>query len=223
VTVRIISDLSELDVFGADNVTPEIFASAARELVAALEDLPRRIKPGDDLDASALLSFMRSRLEVLPGTQRELDRVIERLRDADARRWEAMDDWERLDIDWSVFAADARERLNDPFFFDHGDEEAPHGNDAGADVLAAYLERSPDDGLEFIEAHVRDMGYESLSGFANIDVWEHDELVIAAVFADLMVRGRTSAELKGLALQALDRREAAAPSPRNEQMRRALD
>lgn len=223
VSMRIISDLSELDVFGTDQVTPEVFASAAREVVAGLEDLPRRIKPGDDIDARTLLSFVRSRLDVLPETQQELDRALERLREAAARRWEAMDAWERLDIDWSVFAADARERFDDPFFFDPGDEEAPHGNDAGADLLAAYLTERPHDGLDFLEAQLRVMGYESLSDFANIDIWEQDEMVIAAVFAELMVCGSTSAELKQLALQALDRREAEAPSPRNEQMRRALN
>lgn len=222
VSMRIISDLSEFDVFGADEVTPEVFASIAREIVAGLEDLPRRIKPGDDFDARTFLSFVRARLDVLPGTQEELDCVLDRLREAAAQRWGAMDEWERLDIEWSVYTADARERFGDAFFFDPGDEEAPHGNDAGADLLVAYLTERPDHGMAFLDTYVVGMGYESLGAFASIDIWEHDELVIAAVFADLMVRGATSAELRQLALLALDRREAEAPSPRNEQMRRAL-
>jgi hypothetical protein len=222
VSMRILSDLSELDVFGTDEVAPEVFARTAREVVGGLEDLRRRIKPGDDCDAHTLLSHLRSRLEALPETQEELRRELERLVEASARRWEAMDDWERLDVDWSVFAPDARERFDDPFFFDPGDEDAPHGNDAGSDFLAAYLDERPTNGLAFLEAYVREMGYESLSAFAA-DTDEYDDLVIAAPFAELMVRGSTSTELIHLALQALDRREAEAPSPRYEQMRRALN
>lgn len=221
VSVRIISDLSELDAFGTDDVTAEVFAAQAREVVAALEDLPRRIKPGDDFDTQTFLSHIRERLEVLPSPE-EVHRVLENLWAAAARRREAMDDWGRLDVDWSMFTPDVRDRFEDPFFFDRDDEEAPHGNDAGADLLVAYLADRPDDGLGFLEAQLRDMGYESLSSFATIDIGEYDKMVIAAVFAELMVRGRTSAELRQLALQALDRREAEFPSPRNEQMRRVL-
>lgn len=222
VSVHIVSDLSELDVYGTVDVTPELFTSAAREIVAGLEVLPRRIKQGDDFDARTFLSFVRARLDALPRTQEELDLVLEQLHAAAIRRWDAMDEWERLDVDWSVFAADARERLPDPFFFDPADDEAPHGNDAGADLLVSYLDELPGNGSAFLDAYVVDMGCESLSDIADTDIWEHDELVIAAAFAEIMVRGSTSAELANLALQALDRRQAEAPSPRNEQMRRAL-
>ncbi|MEI5671635.1 MULTISPECIES: hypothetical protein [unclassified Nocardioides] len=222
VSVRIVSDLSELDVYGTVDVTPELFASAAREVVAGLEVLPRRIKPDDDVDARTFLSFVRARLDDLPRTQDELDLVLEQLHAAAIRRWDAMDGWERLDVDWSVFAADARERLPDPFFFDPADDEAPHGNDTGADLLVTYLDELPGDGMAFVDAYVVDMGCESLSDVADIDTWEHDELVIAAAFAEIMVRGSTSAALANLALQALDRRQTEAPSPRNEQLRQAL-
>lgn len=223
VSVRIISDLSELDAYGTDEVTPEVFATAAREVVAALDDLPRRIKPTDDCDARALLSHVRSRLNALPTNDDQLRATFERIREDAERRREAMDDWQALDIDWTVFAPGTRERFNDPFFFDPGDEDAPHGNDAGSDFLAAYLAERPRDGLAFLQSQVSDMGYGSLSNFAAADIDEHDDMVIAAAFAEVMVRGSASAELKQLALQALDRRQTEAPSPRNEQMRRALN
>lgn len=223
VSMRIISDLSEFEGFGTDGASPEIFATAAHEVVAGLEGLSRRIKAGDDFDTPTFLGFVRARLDVLPETQHELDRVLERLRADAAQRWDGLDEWEKLDIDWSVFTGDARERFADPFFFDPADDEAPHGNDTGADLLVAYLAERPANGLAFLDAYVDDLGYESVSDVAEDEPWEHDEMVIAAAFAESMVRGSASAALTRLAVQALDRRETSAPSPRNEQMKRALN
>jgi uncharacterized protein YfeS len=220
--MRIVSELSELDVFGADQATSDTFATAAREIVAGLEDLPGRIKTGDDFDAPVFCAHLHSRLDVLPQTDAALDAVLAPLAEAALRRWEAMGDWDLLDVDWTLFAPGTRERFDDPFFFDPADDEAPHGNDIGADLLAAYLAERPTDGLTFLEMQMRDAGFESSNEVAETDDWERDAVVIATVFAELMVRGSTSPELTRLALEALARRDAETPSPRNEQLRRVL-
>ena len=49
-----------------------------------------------------------------------------------------MDPWDKLDIDWSEFHPRARELLNETFYWEEGDDAAPHGNDTGADAFADY-------------------------------------------------------------------------------------
>ncbi|WGL51638.1 hypothetical protein P5P86_16960 [Nocardioides sp. BP30] len=225
-SVRIVSALSERDVFGDGQsrleVEPEIFATAAREIVAALADLSRRMKSDDPFDASTFLAHLSTRLEHLPQTQDELRATLAPLQEAAQQRWRSMGPWEVLDVDWTLFAPGTKERLNDPFFFDPADNEAPHGNDAGADLLVEYLEQRPADGWAFLHEQIRDDGYGSVEAMVGDADGDGRELVIATAFAELMVRGKTSDRIVALALEALDRRERDAPSPRNEQLRQAL-
>jgi hypothetical protein len=96
VALRIVSELSELDVFGAAEATTDTFATAAREV------------------APAFCAHLHSRLDVLPQTEEALNAVL-----------------------------------------------APSA---------------------FLEAQVRDAGFESLNELAAADGWEHDAVVIATVF-----------------------------------------
>lgn len=222
VELRVVSEVSEWDAFGPEELTPTVFAVAAREIVAGLADLERRVKPSDDFDGAGFRAHLQTRLKALPRTQEEVASVVTLLEEAAARRWAEAGKWELVDVDWEVFAPGTRERFDDPFFFDPADDEAPHGSDAGADLLSDYLTRRPSDGWEFLQAQLREAGVDSTEGLAEEDVVEQDTLVIAAVFAELMVQGHASDQLLQAGLQALSRRDALAPSPRNDQLRRAL-
>lgn len=209
VGVRVVSELSELDVFGSEHragaVSPErcvaVFAAAAREVVAALAPLRQRVKRDDDLDPGALLAHLERRLDALPGTPADLEATIDRLFAAERARWAAMTPWEVVDVDWSLYAPEARALLDDPFYWDPADEEAPHGNDTGADLLADYLDQRPDDILAFV---------------ADLEVGDEDaddDLVIAAAFAELKVLGRTHPAIRERAVRAVHRREPASEAP----------
>ena len=212
VDAAVVSELSEREVSGRDDATPEIFAKAAHEVVRGLEPLRRRVRAGDDVDATKLLAHLAARLDELPRTHEEPEE-LERppSSSAGARQSDRM-----------PLAPGLAARLADPFFVDPADEEAPHGNDTGADLLASYLDARPADGWSFLDQQAQEMGFASLRDLSSSDLREHDAMVIAFVFAELMVRGQAPDDVVRLALDALARREAEAPSPRNEQMRSAL-
>jgi hypothetical protein len=220
VALSVVSDLSERDAW-LDAPTPEVFATAARELVAALAPLAKRVTGADDFDAPAFLAHLRGRLDDLPADQVALDLLMEQLQEASARRWDAMDGWCIVNVDWGLYAPGTRERLDDPFFFS-GDEFAPHGNDAGADFLAGYLRDRPADTWAYLQGSAREHGFASLDEFADADAWEHDEVVIAAAFAEVMVAGASTLALKERALVALARRDAEFHDPRYALMQAAL-
>lgn len=222
VDVRIVSELSEFDVFGQEPNTPEVFARGARELVDALEPLPKRIKDTDDFDAERLLERLRLRLNCLPRTSEELAEVTDRLEALWQERWNAMSPWEQLDIDWSLYAPGARELLDDPFFWDEADDEAPHGNDTGADLMVDYLEKRPKDAINFMNQSVRSWGLGSMTELDQEDPWHHDIVVVATAFAELKVTGRVSGDLRNLALNALARRREIDPSDACALMRAKL-
>lgn len=194
IDVRIISELSEHDVFGQEG-DPAVFAQAAREVVTSLAPLGRRVKPRDDLDLPRLLAHLDGRLAQLPATAAELAATTDALISSAQARWSAMTPWEVVDVDWSLYAPEARTLLDDPFYWDPADDESPHGNDEGADLLSAYLEQRPADVLAFV------------AGLEAGDPAEDDDIVIAAAFAELKVTGRMHPTIRDRALQAVVRRD----------------
>lgn len=221
VDIRIVSELSELDVFGPEG-DPEVFARVAREVVAAFGVLERRAKPSDDLDLPVLLAHLQTRLDQLPATREDLMTTVEVLAAAVQARWEALSPWEVLDVDWPLYAPEARTLLDDPFFWDPADDQAPHGNDTGADLLATYLQQRPTDVLAFLEREAREIGFASLAEVAEEDEYEHDFLVVAAAFAELKVTGRVTPAVRDLALRALDRRDPEGADGPTDLLRAAL-
>ncbi|WGX98601.1 hypothetical protein [Nocardioides sp. L-11A] len=175
VDIRIVSELSEYDVLGPEG-DAEVFAGVAHEIVAALGALERRVKPADDIDLPQLLSHVRQRLDQLPATHQELMSTVEAPASAAQARWATTSPWEALDIDWSLYAPGARTLLDDPFYWDPADDEVPHGNDTGADLLASYLEQRPTDVMTFLATEVEEMGFGSLAEIAADDEYEHDFL-----------------------------------------------
>lgn len=221
VEVTLVSALSHRDAV-ADELTLEVFATAAHELVAALQPLNKRTRKRDGIDVAAFLAHLELRLAELPATAADLDDLLERLDALREASWEVMDEWEVLDVEWDLFAPGTRERFDDPFFFDPSDELAPHGNDTGADALAEYLDRRPRRAMRFLSKQPRRFGFASLAEFDAAAPDEHDQLVVAVAFAEVMVTGRSTPQLVEAALIALDRQDAATPDPRYGQLREAL-
>jgi hypothetical protein len=215
VDVRLVSSLSELDVFGREP-HPETFGRAARELVAGLDPLQQRAKTSDELDLPALTAHLNARIALLPEIEDELLSALETLSAARTERWAAMSPWDRLDVDWSLFAPEARTILDHPFYWDPADDDAPHGDDTGADLLADFLEQRPEDPLVFMEQQARDRGYESLSHLGQHEAEERDALLVATAFAQLKLTAQISLPLGELALEALVRRGGGEPTPADD-------
>lgn len=221
IALTVVSSLSELDVFGR-GPDPETFARAAHELVDGLGPLTKRIRKGDDLDLGALTEHLNARLTLLPTAAIELASTLETLAQRRSERWQSMSPWDRIDVNWSLFAPTARQLLDDPFFWDPADEEAPHGNDTGFDVLSDYLEQRPADPLEFLREQAAEWGYESPTGLEPEDAAEYDLLVIATAFAELKVTGQVTQSLRDDAVRALQRQSRGTPSPTSDLLIAAL-
>ncbi|WP_377325160.1 hypothetical protein ACFJIY_09325 [Pimelobacter simplex] len=221
VRVRIVSELSELDVFGPGG-RPEVFAAAAHEIVTALAGLDRRVKPDDDIDWPSVRAHLVARLDDLPSSAETLAAVEADLREKQRARWLAMSPWELLDVDWTRYAPAARALLDDPFFWDPADDEAPHGNDEGADLLTDYLARRPDDPMAFLGGQARACGYETLDEAAADDEYLHDALVLGTAFAEIKVTGQLTATLRDLALDVLARRAGNEPTEADSLLGTAL-
>ncbi|WP_193611679.1 hypothetical protein [Nocardioides lijunqiniae] len=205
VRVRVVSRLSELDVFGSEP-RPATFATAAREIVDGLEPLRQRATKGDDLDVATLLAHLEARLAQLPETDEDLHTTLAPLVAERLERWAALSPWDVVDVDWSLYAPEARTLLDDPFFWDPADDEAPHGSDTGADVLAEFLDQRPRDPLAFLESQATGWGFDSLAELGREEPEEHDTLIVAAAFAQLKVTARIDSTLGEMAMEALGRR-----------------
>ncbi|WP_158716200.1 hypothetical protein [Blastococcus sp. Marseille-P5729] len=182
------------------------FVEGVDEVIAALGLLESRLDRSDDFDLNALLAHCELARVRLPGTPKDLDRVLEEALHRDVVRVRSQTGWAAVDVDFDEFHQAARELLDDPFFWDETDDDAPHGNDTGADLLALYRDAIEEDPRVDTASWTRRL---LVSWGANDDSDEamlmRDEAWIAAAFAELKVRGRLAPELAREALASVDR------------------
>jgi uncharacterized protein YfeS len=130
--------------------------------------------------------------------------------------------WDLLDIDWDEFHPQAREVLDDPFFWDCVDDLAPHGNDTGADLLEDYRrwqKRNPSGSLlKFLAVLMKRWDIEpidwnivdeeqtnALAAGKPINLQVCNEAIIGLAFAAIKVKGQCPKAVVDLALKALER------------------
>jgi len=198
-----LGDASLVNRFGPPRL--QLFVDGARELATQLTILRSKVKPKDQFATAAFLEHVSSKIALLPASEEELTQLAEKL-DSEARHQrEAMDEWEKLGIDWDDYHPESRAILDDPFFWDCIDDFAPHGNDTGADVLAAYMEtgRRPS-GVEFLDRLMRNWGM-SLSPAADdpIEIATAEEAWIALAFAQVKMNVRIENVVRANALDAI--------------------
>jgi uncharacterized protein YfeS len=120
----------------------------------------------------------------------------------------AMSPWERLGIDWRDYHPNARQILDDPFYWGQANEFSPHGNDTGADLLSDYrvwLKRNPSgEPLDFYQSLITRWGFPSDTSDATARSVA-DEAAVALAFAELKLRGECRSEVADLARQAVER------------------
>lgn len=205
----------------------DVFLPVLQELAALLPVVLRRKRPAAPaLKSEALAAALATAIAAVPVTEEAL-RIF--VADATARSVAAaaaLSPWERLDIDWSEYHPDARTLLNDPFFWEEADDNAPHGNDTGADLLPDFRRwrRTHRDKpvAIFLPGLLARWGFEErVLAWANkplcdwtdddaLTVSVHDEAAIAVAFAQIKLEGRCDPEVRELALAAITRQEAPA-------------
>lgn len=190
-----------------------LFERGVEEIIGALPLIRRRLKDSDAFDFEAFLAHCEVAQQHIPNSESALEELVSELRETEKAKRDVMSPWEKLGIDWQNFHANAREVLDDPFFWDCTDDFSPNGNDTGADLLEAYRDwlKGYKDGqpIRFLERLAKQWGYSS------IESMDHDvraEAAVALAFADLKLRATCNAETRKLAIEAIEqqRRQAEA-------------
>ena len=190
-----------------------LFTAAVKETIGALRLLEARLTGKDDFATDAFLTHCERRLASLPTTDEALSQLEVVLEQRRAAIRAAMSPWEFLGVDWRDYHPNARQILDDPFFWKGANDFSPHGNDTGADLLSDYrswLKRNPTgEPLDFYRNLITGWGF-SLNASDSTARSVMDEAAVALAFAELKLRGECHPEVFELAQQATDRQRAEA-------------
>jgi uncharacterized protein YfeS len=181
------------------------------------------------VDLAALRKAMKEAAERLPQTPGGVAHLLGKIRaEREARRSLGMT-METMPVDWSRFHGRARELLDDPFFWDLVNDDAPHGNDAGADLLSAFLRwrrrNSAQSPLQFLETVLQQWGVADRGTESGPIILIRAQAEIALAFAQIKAEGRCDRDVAAIALGAIDRRlgDVASDQARTERARRLRD
>lgn len=217
------STVCDTKVIGSyDPVDFDLFKRFAQELPTLMQQWAPALSKKKGLDVQALLAWVDQAVAAAPANPVELDRFKVQMQQAAASARASQSPWERLGVDWDGFHPDARSLLDDPFFWDEGDEYSPHGNDTGADVLSELREpgarrHSPEKFLERLfkrwDMHndierALQMPVDALDDEALLALKVHDQAVVGVAFGYLKLRGAMPAGIAEQALQTFQRRRA---------------
>lgn len=208
---------------------------AAKEIAEVLHTIKNRIKRDDDFNTDQFLRDTTAILSRKLNSIDELKDIRERAKQKHIEFFAAKSPWERLELDWSLFHPQARDILDDPFYWECADDLAPHGNDTGADLLEDFRrwdKRNHNDSpLIFLDRLYRKWGIKQIDwSIINEDEVQQlnecepislrvcNEASIALAFATLKMRASCPKEVLDMATCALKRTAilAQASSLKNE-------
>lgn len=179
-----------------------------QEIYLSLNNVGTRLRRVSHFHGERILDALQRLNDYIPNDERLLKEMLEKARVDEVRKVHqqiADDPWTLLDVEWDQFHPSAREVLDSPFFWDPADEDAPHGNDAGADVLDSYRRFRREHSLDDAERFIRSSDF-AMSEDQTLDgQLARDQSLIAAAFAQLMVDATVTPAIAALALTALDR------------------
>lgn len=212
------SSLTESESFAR----PGGIYAVAHVLPRALEELSDAVVSGlrsksaiwKEVDASHLMEAIEKSKTSLPA---EPDQILDHMRwmdearRASARTPTSVDD---LDIEWGQYHPAAKAALDAPLFWSEGDDDAPHGNDTGSDLLAAFRrwnKRNPATSYEdYVDRLLSRWGMTPQKAAGKLDEnqlgWIRQEADIALAFAAIKLRGACEEREANIAINALDKR-----------------
>lgn len=212
---------------------------AAEDVASAVGSLRRGKRKYDDFDVVRFVADATEILSNLPETYAEIASMSDVAIAKRFAEFAALDPWDRLGVDWSKYAPNARAILDDPFYWDEANGLSPHGSDTGADVLRGFRvwnRRHPTDSpCEFVERTLTNWGIspidwtiddaertQALRSAEPIRLRVCDETAIAATFAAIKVRGSCPLESIAQARRAVLRQQLVAASvPASDEVRKA--
>ena len=212
------SGLSESESFPC----PGGIYAVAHVLPRALEELSDAVVNGlrsksaiwKEVDVSRLTEAIEKSKTSLPADPEQiLDhmRQMDEARRASATAPKSVDD---LDIEWGQYHPGAKAVLGAPLFWSESDDDAPHGNDTGSDLLAAFMrwnKRNPAASYEdYVDRLMSRWGLTPEKAGVKLDEsqleWIRQEADIALAFAAMKLRGGCEEREARTAINALDKR-----------------
>jgi len=214
------SSLSEAESFGRPGgiyAVSHLLTKALDELCDAILD-GLRIKPAiwKSVDGIQLSSAIEASRKSLPTDAADLlahMRQMDETRKAAATSPKSVDD---LEIDWGQYHPSARMVLNSPLFWSEGDDDSPHGNDTGSDLLAAFKrwnKKNPTSSYSgYVDRLLSRWGLSPEKATGKLDdeqlSWLRQEADIALAFAVLKLRGKCQEGELRTAISAINTRIA---------------
>ncbi|MCW3835456.1 hypothetical protein ACFQ1E_07045 [Sphingomonas canadensis] len=212
------SKLREAESFarpGGIYAVAHILPRALDELSEALiEGLRLKSAIWSKIDVSRFNAAIEEAKAALPASPDELLAYMRQMDEARKAARKVPTSVDDLDIEWAKYHPDARRALNAPFFWSETDDDSPHGNDTGSDLLAAFKgwnKRNPTASYEgYVDRLLRRWGLTPEKARGQIDEiqldWIRQEADIALAFAAIKLRGRCDEAEISAAIRALDQR-----------------
>lgn len=202
--------------------TAAVFNDVLKEVAEQLYLMDGRLKKADGFDLVKFHADVAALVGEAPQTDADVQEMAVKARANWLAKYHAKSPLEQMGFDKEDFHPKGVELLRDEFFWLEGDDDSPHGNDAGSDFFRAFKKwnkRNPETPthvlafkmLEIEGADLRDYDQVDETGVKAMlekdgwDVGRRDDLLIAAAFAEVKLRGCCNRVTKDLAFRALAR------------------
>lgn len=199
-------DPPEFDFF--TNNEMELFRFGAQEIGIELISIKDLIFESIDFDVDKFVKKIETSLEILPTSNDEFIKLQEQISAFRQVKYDYMDEWDLLDIEWDEYFSHAKELLNDPFFWDCLNDFSPNGNDTGADVLEFYKELreegSRDSGMTFFDELMEEWDVKIPPSPEDEFSWHtYHEAIVGLAFSQIKVEGSCDKEIFDKAISSI--------------------
>ena len=221
-SIQYLSQLTPVDdVLDERAFMPAVFRKAYNEMIDVLRSLEVKLEGKAGLQFSALVGAIRQIALELPRTDAGVYNLMRDVRARQQTRFDALPWDARLGIEWTDFHPNAKILLNAPLFWDVVDDNSPHGNDTGADILEDFkrwrVKNKEVPPLRFLDRRLASWGFDAFSSSLRAEVPvlpaatiepTRDEAAIALAFALIKLEGKCDAATRQRAVEAIDRQSS---------------
>ena len=186
----------------------ELFTNSVKEVIASLQILKFKLKKSDDFAFEEFNDFLDLKVEHIPKTEDSFEKLQAQIESENIRKQAAMDDWEKLGVDWEDYNPESRKILDSPFFWSCIDDFSPNGNDTGADVLELYRDWKKQNpkgkGPKFLDNLIEDWGIEWPSNKEDeYSRSTYEEIILGLSFAQIKLEGECEETIMRLSLEVV--------------------
>lgn len=193
--LNFVSEQGSADIvsgYGPPNL--ELFTNSVKEVVASLQLIKPKLKKTDDFAFDEFNAFLNLKMEHIPKDEGSFEKLQTEIENENIRKQAAMDDWDKLGVDWEDYHPDSRKILDSPFFWSCIDDFSPNGNDTGADVLELYRDWKKQNprgkGFKFLDNLIEDWGIEwPLNKDDAYSKETYEEMMLGLSFAQIKLEG----------------------------------